>query len=210
MKCKLCNSETCDILCKDKYRSFLYCKDCGLIFVPDCEHVSLLEEKLRYDNHDNSRSNAGYVNFLEKMVQTVECYGTKDIKILDFGCGKQAVLTCLLNEKGYSCTAYDPLYQQYSALINSQFDIVILCEVIEHLRKLNAELALIKSLINPQSKVIIRTQLYKSTNSILDWWYTKDITHVNFFTKKTIEFAALQIGLKVLHEQSPDIFVLGK
>lgn len=206
-KCTLCKSENCEFLCKDKRRSFLYCNDCGLIFVPPYDHVNLSEEKLRYDKHNNTVNNKGYVKFLEKIVKTVEEHAEKVSAILDFGCGKSAVLVHLLEKRGYRCIGYDPLYKTGCEQVNSGFDIVILCEVIEHLRALDTELDFIRGLLKPRSKVIIRTQLYKTPDSICDWWYARDITHINFFSKKSIELVGLKIGLELVSVRNEDIFI---
>ena len=207
MKCRLCQGENCEPLCKDKRRSFLYCNDCGLIFVPPYDHVSLSEERLRYDKHNNTVNNKGYVKFLDEIVKTVEQHAEKESDILDFGCGSSAVLVHLLQKRGYRCAGYDPLYKKVCDQVDSGFDIVILCEVIEHLRAIDTELDFIKTMLKPRSKVIVRTQLYKTPDSIRDWWYARDFTHINFFSKKSMELAGLKIGLELVSVHNEDIFI---
>lgn len=207
MICRLCKSSKCNYLSKDKRRSYFFCDNCGLIFVPKQDHVGLSEEKDRYEKHENSINNKGYIKFLNEIVKTVKRYAEKDSKILDFGCGKSEVLGYLLKRNGYKCTGYDPLYEKGFVQVNSKFDIVILCEVIEHLRELDKELDLLKELIKPEGKLIIRTQLYKTPDSICKWWYTGDITHINFFSKKAIEHFASKIGLKLVSVCNEDIFI---
>jgi hypothetical protein len=71
---------------------------CGLIFVPASEHISREEEKKRYNLHDNSAYNEGYVNYLNEIVGIVCAKCSPSDRILDYGSGKNVVLTRLLQD----------------------------------------------------------------------------------------------------------------
>src|SRR5215469_12969011 len=90
--CKLCGFEGLAFLCEDKRRPFYICSGCGLVSVPEKYWLCADSERARYDLHDNSLSNSGYVKFLSQIIDETVKISTPGMKILDFGCGKDAVL----------------------------------------------------------------------------------------------------------------------
>jgi hypothetical protein len=131
-----------------------------------------------------------------------------DKSILDFGSGKNAVLSGILKKNGFNCTSYDPLYGLNIIPPNNVFDILIACEVVEHLRDLRSELLMMRKLVSEKSKIIIRTQTYPSPEKFLKWWYIQDLTHINFFSLKSINFAGQILGCDIEQTAELDIFVL--
>jgi len=118
------------------------------------------------------------------------------------------VLTILLTENGFDCTAYDPLFNINIDNDGSPYDIIILCEVIEHLRNIEAEMKKIKNLLKKDGILIIRTRLYPSVEKIENWWYAQDRTHINFFTIRTIDEIARIINRQNVLPKAEDIFVI--
>jgi hypothetical protein len=210
MICKLCEKTQVFKLCENSVRKFYRCDFCELIFVPDEYHLSVVEEKVRYDLHDNSADNKGYVNYLEKVVKVVSGTVNKDKSILDFGSGKNAVLSDLFKKNGFNCTPYDPLYGLQNVALDNAFDILIACEVVEHLRDLRSELFLMKKMVADKSKIIIRTQLCPPSDRFLKWWYIQDLTHINFFSLKSLEIAGQILDCDIEQTDEKDIFVLNR
>lgn len=208
MKCKLCKNDSAEPLINNSKRTYLHCINCGLIFVPEEYWIDNEEEKKRYLLHNNSRKNLGYVKYLNQIVDIVKNIKQENKNILDFGSGKEAVLTDLLVDQGFECSAYDPLFGINLKNQNQQYDIVILCEVIEHLRDVLKELNFINSLLKKNGVLIIRTQLYPSIDTIENWWYTQDKTHINFFSKKSIDTAAQLLRRKRIDMLNEDIFTI--
>ncbi len=210
MKCRVCSNKSIVTIGQNRYRKFCYCDKCGLVFVPEQYWISVEEEKKRYRQHNNTPENEGYVKFLEQIVDVV--YNIKNHssspRLLDFGSGESAVLTNLLTENGFDCTAYDPLFDINIDDEGSPYDIIILCEVIEHLRDIEGEMEKIKKLLKKDGVLIIRTRLYPSAGNIENWWYAQDKTHINFFALRTMEKIARMINrIKVL-PKAEDIFVV--
>ena len=206
MNCVLCGSRSSKQIGTGN-RKFFLCSECKLVFVATGERVSISEEQCRYDLHQNTRENPGYVRFLCDIVSVVDGMNLHSPRILDFGSGKEAVLTSILNERGYDCTPYDPLYGYPLTEQGHLFDVIILCEVIEHLRDLPSEIQLLRRIIHQSGSVIIRTQLYDSPEAIARWWYAQDCTHINFFTFVSLKRVALLLGKTLFHTSYKDIFL---
>lgn len=205
--CGLCLATACALAGRNKHREFFHCPDCGLVFVPRAFWLSEEEERARYAHHDNSPSNEGYVKFLGQVADVVTGLGIGQPRILDFGSGENAVLTDILRQRGLDCVAYDPLYGKGRAVLDRRYDVVVVCEVIEHLRDLRGEIRTLKDCLGPDGQVVVRTQCYPSVAEVGAWWYARDATHLNFFAERTLSFAAGLCGLRCLPSSEPDIFV---
>jgi len=209
--CKLCLASACVPAGRNKHRAFVHCPNCGLVFVPVEFWLSENEERARYAHHDNSPSNEGYVKFLgqvaDVVADAVAGLGTAQPRILDFGSGENAVLADILRRRGFDCAAYDPLYGKGQSALGARYDVVVVCEVIEHLRDLRGEMRTLKDCIGPGGHLVVRTQCYPSVDEVASWWYARDATHLNFFAERTLGFAAGLCGLGCLRTREPDIFV---
>ena len=197
-QCHLCASHDCSLVCEKSGRHFYLCTDCRLVFVPKKEFLTFDDERKRYDLHQNDDSSESYRKYLKKIADEVTNIPTAEAAILDFGAGRDHVLTRILRERGYDCQAYDPLYELGSDSLEKDFDLIVLCEVIEHLRNLPAEIELLKKLLSPEGYLYVRTQLYPPLDQFSKWWYINDLTHIHFFTETTLQFLARSLGRQVL------------
>jgi 2-polyprenyl-3-methyl-5-hydroxy-6-metoxy-1,4-benzoquinol methylase len=233
--CGLCGFEPLAFVNRDKRREFYLCGGCGLVSVPERYRLSVDDERARYGLHDNTMSNEGYVRFLSQVADVAAGLWRSGMRVLDFGCGENAALCRLLGDKGIDCCAYDPLYGRLlpgSAYINGvnninnndadnsgqsgmiypsnpcRFDMIILCEVIEHLRDISGELNFIGQLLRDGGTIILRTQVYENLSVFPGWWYAQDPTHINFFNRQALRKAAAIINKNLVNTDYPDIFVL--
>jgi len=223
--CPLCNSNTQSLISQDERhrRPFYICPDCALISVPPQYHLSIQDELSRYALHDNTLSNKGYVDFLSEVADVAvnivseishSNLSIKDpkeppIKLLDFGCGKEAALCHLLRSRAIDCYPYDPLYDDLRLPnVVDKYDIIVACEVIEHLRDISCELRLMVSLLRPGGAIILRTRLYDGAPDFQNWWYAQDPTHINFFSGKTMEKLASSIDKRLEKTEHHDIFIV--
>jgi 2-polyprenyl-3-methyl-5-hydroxy-6-metoxy-1,4-benzoquinol methylase len=168
--------------------------------------LSADDERKRYGLHDNSLSNGGYLKFLSQVVDVLTQISRPGTSVLDFGCGENAVLCQLLDDLGIDCRAYDPLYGRL--LAGSNFDIIVLCEVIEHIREVGAELELIRGLLRDSGAIVLRTQIYDNPASFPGWWYAQDPTHINFFNPRSLQRLSATLGARLSPTAHPDIFIL--
>jgi 2-polyprenyl-3-methyl-5-hydroxy-6-metoxy-1,4-benzoquinol methylase len=194
--------------------------------------LSRTDELARYALHDNSLSNKGYVDFLSEVADVAvniasEMQHTaglpindpmeRPVKLLDFGCGRDAVLCGLLVRRGIECYPYDPLYEGLRRLpdIVDGYDIIVAGEVVEHLRGVEGELRFMSGLLREGGAIILRTRLYDDAGLGADgggegfknWWYAQDPTHINFFSRKTLDRVALIVNKRIEETGRRDIFV---
>lgn len=175
--------------------------------MPPEDWVTRNDERARYDHHDNQESNRGYVDFLSQVADVVAQVAKPPAPVLDFGAGENAVLTGLLRGRGYDCTAYDPLYGLGQAALAGHYQVIVLCEVIEHLRDLRDEILALCRCLAPGGSLVVRTRCYPSLGEIPAWWYARDITHINLFSRPTLAVAASLCGLACHDTRHADITI---
>lgn len=207
MNCPLCKSESILDYYKSKTTNYVQCSNCTLVFVPRDILLSMEEEKARYELHDNSIANSGYVKYLSKIVDKIESLNLKKLNVLDFGSGKNAVLQKILSQKKIMCSSYDPVYNLGNSFLKSSYNVIVVCEVIEHVYDIYKELKLLFSLIENGGYIILRTELLLENLDFSSWWYKEDITHVNFFTHQSIEKLAEIIGGKIIDYEKNTIVI---
>lgn len=80
--------------------------------------------------HEKSKGYGAAATYLTKIAAI--CKMGNFQTVLDFGCGK-GLLADKLNELGFDASKYDPAIPEFSALPETQFDMVVANDVLEHL-----------------------------------------------------------------------------
>ena len=209
MKCRLCESEACGFVGTDGKRTFVRCSSCHLVFVPAEDMVSVEDEKRRYAEHDNSAADANYIEYIGSFADEIGRVPVASPRVLDFGSGPAQVLEKVLGERGVACVSYDPLYGIGEGALDGAYDVVAICEVMEHVRDLKKELDIVKRLINHSGYAVVRTELYTEQTDFETWWYARDITHVNFFRLTTMLRIAEYLGRGMLYTNARNVVIFG-
>lgn len=207
MTCPLCLSYKVEQFDQDKFRHYLKC-DCGLVFVPREELISEEDEKKRYDSHQNSESDPGYRNYLKQIADAVLPYVKENEVGLDFGCGRSKVLEEILHSDGVHVSSFDLFYHPEQDLLEKKYHFLILSEVIEHLRDPREIMLKLKELLHPRGKIFIKTKWYPAeAQKFSEWFYKRDLTHVQFFNETSFQELGRIIGLENLQDLGNDLYL---
>lgn len=210
MKCLLCESPQpapFKVLRKPE-RSYYHCADCDLIFMAPAERMTSQDEKARYDLHQNE-DQAGYRAFLAPLIKEVDLFAEKaqrlprDISALDFGCGPTAFLGSTLVGKGYHVTNYDLFYFPDQDALRKTYHVITSTEVWEHFHDPRVEIERQLRLLKTGGILAVMTSAHKGEAHFHDWHYRRDLTHVTFFSEKTMTWLAEHFKLQVLKAKSP-------
>jgi len=195
--CPLC--QFCDLLpyYHNKEVEYLQCVRCALVFVPTQYHLSAVDEKLRYDTHQNNPEDGGYRAFLSQVFTPVISQISPGGKGLDFGCGPGPTLSLMFEEAGYSVDLFDKFYADNLAVFGRQYDFITVTEVVEHLRRPKFELERLLGMLKKGGVLAVMTQMITKEVVFSSWYYKNDPTHICFFSKKTMCYLARQWGVKV-------------
>jgi SAM-dependent methyltransferase len=205
--CPLCHSQQYTDIASVKSRLYYLCHDCSLIFTDPSDHLPPILEKSRYEKHQNSVNDQGYVNFLYSAINAARPFLAGGMKGLDYGCGPSPTLSVLLAKEGFSCDNYDPFF--YPNLPKRRkYDYIFSTETFEHFRRPDKELATIDSICKPQGLLVVMTSFWQDLPSFKDWHYIHDSTHIIFFHQTTFDWICRQKGWEKVYQDQERITIM--
>ena len=207
--CPLCfNSNSTNQIKGADDRVYYKCENCFLIFVDTHFLPSADKELKRYNQHQNSIEDKHYVNFLNQAIQPSLNFIHSTHHGLDYGCGKNAVLSQLLLEYGIRCDNYDAFY--YPELPNKWYDFIFCTETAEHFFFPEKEFLNMIARLNKNGYLILMTELWNNLDDFKNWYYTRDFTHVCFYHQHTINYIALKFNLNILFNDAKRVVIFSK
>jgi hypothetical protein len=181
VNCLLCEGKQLSLWHKENGRSYHHCHRCDLIFVPREQLLSPLDEKLRYDTHENDDQDPRYRIYLKKISDATLSLLSKGAKGLDFGCGASTLLADIYKAEGHDVDSYDLYYHPDKEIWHRSYDFIVMSEVIEHIGPLLSEMKRVRGLLNEHGRLFIKTKLHPGRDAFANWYYKNDPTHVQFF-----------------------------
>ena len=188
-------------------RAMWCCEDCQLIFVDESHISDPQAERARYLTHNNRIDDERYVATFAGVRAAIANYAPTAATVLDYGSGPAPVLVELLRRDGYDAVGYDPFFAP--ALDTARrFDVIACVETAEHFCKPRQEFQQMAGLLRPGGILIVKTQLHGGPQTIKDWWYARDFTHVAFFNKATFAQVATFVGAATHEMFTKDLFLI--
>jgi len=193
-------------------RTYWLCNNCSVIFADPSSFLSEVEEKERYDLHNNDEDDPRYIKFLSQAIDMAIPFLKESDKVLDFGCGPvMALLNELKRKVNCKITPFDPFYFPDDPSDNAPFDCIFSTEVFEHLNNPQNALSQIDHWLKPNGYLCIMTQMYPTDLSTFqNWYYARDPTHVVFYSKATFEFLQKRYGWTLIESDQSRVFLFQK
>lgn len=188
-RCPLCNHAT-TLFRRDTRREYHQCPQCALLHVPPEFFLSLEDERIRYDQHDNNSDDPGYRQHLSALVIPLTCILKPGSRGLDFGSGPGPTLHQMLEEFGHHVDLYDPFYAPQPHVWNATYDFIVASETIEHLRDPQWELTRLWAHVAPGGHLGLMTQFLVEPQDFDHWYYKNDLTHIVFYSPRTFTWLA--------------------
>lgn len=209
--CALCGQNTTAFYDHHLDQTAWRCQACHAVFKDPEVHLSSTLEKARYDTHNNTLDNEGYVQYLTTFIDKAVWPFIQHGNALDYGCGPGPVLGELLRKRGFDVSNYDPFYLPNEALLKQTYDLITITEVLEHVFEPNVVFQTLAQALKPEGILAVMTSFVPVSNDdYLTWWYKRDATHVVFYHLKSFETLAKRYGFKVLHTDQQKIITLKK
>lgn len=199
--CKLCHAAT-EWFHHAKIGDFYHCTSCEFISKDESQRLSENAERRQYDRHNNSIEDPRYVAFFYRFLEdAVFPYVGEGKRGFDFGSGPSPVLAQILTQyHGYDMDIYDAFYAPNKVYQGKQYDLITCTEVAEHLRDPIGAFRLFVELLAPNGVLCLMTLFHNNQESdFINWHYMRDWTHISFYTPKTLEYLAEEVGLKLIH-----------
>jgi SAM-dependent methyltransferase len=186
MICPVCSCGQVALYDEDKFRQYFLCSDCQLVFVPREKLIAFAEEAARYEAHNNDEGEQ-YRQYLARIVEAIRPLLVRNARGLDFGCGKTTLLAKIFAGYGVGVESFDLYFHPRQELLQQQYDFIVLSEVIEHLHEPLSVMQQLRGLLKPHGQIYIKTKLYPpDAGAFHQWFYKRDITHVQFFNYESM------------------------
>ncbi len=208
-ECRLCNEQSrLQKLNGADDREYYLCQSCNLISVDSRYFLSVDEERARYETHNNTIENEGYVNFLNRIIDPMLEFIEPGMRGVDYGCGPGPTLSQLVRRKGIDCDDYDPIF--YPGQLRQQYDFVFCAETFEHFFYTEAEIEKLATLLVPDGFLGVMTEMWESVDQFKTWYYTRDSTHVSFYHRTTFDYMCRSFGFEKRYSDDTRVIVVQK
>ena len=177
------------------------------MFVPPWQYLSAVEEKKRYDLHQNSPEDADYRRFLSRLFIPLERLLSPGSDGLDFGSGPSPTLSRMFEEAGHSMTVYDHFYERVPAALERCYDFITATEVVEHLHDPKKELERLWSCLKEGGWLGIMTSHTVPHEAFSQWHYKNDPTHVCFYSPRTFAWMARRWNAEVTYADNDVVLI---
>lgn len=209
VECPLCSTtHSAQTFKSADNRLFYQCENCFLIFADKSFLPSSEKEKQRYDLHHNSIDDVEYVNFLNQAIHPALNFINSSNIGLDYGCGKNAVLSKLLVKYHIYCDNYDAFY--FSELADKTYDFIFCTETAEHFFVPKNDFEKIVSNLKKGGYFILMTESWNLDIDFTSWYYARDYTHVSFYHQNTFNFIAQKFNLSIVFNDAKRVVIFIK
>ena len=192
--CPLCHSESTSLLHKgDKgsgYRDFLHCDLCDLVFVPRSQILSANAQKERYLQHNNDPDDEDYRDFLGKLYYQLKPHLKPKARGLDYGAGPGPALAAMMKDDGFDVYIYDIFFHPDESVLAQTYDFITCTETAEHFSEPAREFDRLDTMLRKPGWLGIMTGMLNDRADFPSWYYHRDPTHVNFYSRKTMQWIA--------------------
>ncbi|MUV03247.1 methyltransferase domain-containing protein [Flavobacterium rakeshii] len=195
--CPLCNGTSKSFYTHGQ-REFLQCSLCLSVFLHPKNYLTTEQEEAHYKHHNNNPEDTGYQNFVSPATNAVLRDFTPQHSGLDFGSGTGSPIVKVLQDNKYSIEQYDLFFHNNPALLQKQYDYITCTEVAEHFKKPLKEFELLNSLLLPNGKLYLMTDLFDEARDFGNWYYKNDHTHVFIYHRNALEWIREKLQFKKL------------
>ena len=192
--CIMCRSNETQLLGTYQETNYYNCIVCQSVFKDPSVFLHPTIEKERYQLHENDVNDIHYQKFVQPIFKAVTQKYSKECNGLDFGAGTGPVITKLLQDRGYSMSLYDPFFHPNTAVLNTAYDFIVCCEVIEHFHAPSKEFRLLFNLLKPGGTLYCMSELLPKKTEFEAWYYKNDPTHVIFYSEENFEWIKENYG----------------
>jgi 2-polyprenyl-3-methyl-5-hydroxy-6-metoxy-1,4-benzoquinol methylase len=211
MECIICGSITNDILIEVKGEKIYECKNCQLS-ITEKKASPVKKEELPYNINEYKKDEKRYRDRLTHIISHIKRHKQAGA-VLDIG-GGFGLLSSMLIDQGYHADTLEPylgadyvknnekahlIKQDIDSYLNftdKTYDIIIMLDVLEHIKDPKTVLTKIKSRLNKDGILVLQMPNYKSVMAAIcadwSWWMIED--HLFHFSPQSLHLLLNKTG----------------
>ena len=209
MTCPLCAHRDPPAFARVDGVPYRRCPTCRLVFVEPDHRPGRVEERARYETHENHPEDEGYRAFLHRLAGPLMERLEPGARGLDYGSGPGPTLSVMLEERGFSMRIYDPFFAPDAEALRARYDFVTCTETIEHFHHPGRELDRLDGLVRAGGWLGVMTRVFTEDVDFESWWYVRDPTHVAFYAPETLAWIGDRFGW-TLERPARDVALFNK
>jgi 2-polyprenyl-3-methyl-5-hydroxy-6-metoxy-1,4-benzoquinol methylase len=203
MNCIVCGDKVEKRLKKENVQ-YYQCNTCSTLF-----SKSLPNDNMVGGGYEIERNE---IHNQDRIFRIKEMLGGK--KILDYGCGN-GLLVEDMKKSNLICDGYDKYNSKFDKITYSEYDVVVMVEVIEHLGMPFSEIDEIYSLLKPGGFLYLETSfvdIAKQENIELeDFFYiSPSVGHSTIFSHRGLDILMIKKGFKLTSHINRNVRVYQK
>ena len=211
--CPLCASREIRFLFsgqrKNLIRDYYCCANCDLVFVPSVFHLSFLDQKNRYLEHNNEFDDLGYRKFLSRLKDELIPFLCNGDYGLDYGAGPGPVLAEMMTRAGYKMDLYDPIFYPDKNVLRNRYDFIVCTETAEHFVDPKADFDRMFHMLNPGGLLGLMTGILYDEIDFEHWYYRLDSSHISFYSPDTMDWISSRWDWESLNAKR-DVYIFRK
>jgi 2-polyprenyl-3-methyl-5-hydroxy-6-metoxy-1,4-benzoquinol methylase len=115
----------------------------------------------------------------------------------------------MLAEQGFAMRWYDPLFAPDQGALHERYDFITCSETAEHFAAPAIEFQRLNSLLRPGGWLGVMTRILEDDAAFPQWWYHRDLTHIAFYRRETMNWIATRYGWR-LEMPAPNVALFQK
>lgn len=203
MNCIICGDKTEKRLKKEGVQ-YYQCKNCKTLFSESLPNDNMVGGGFEFERNKNHNE--------ERIFRIKEFLNGKNI--LDYGCGN-GMLVDDMKKANLICDGYDKFNPKFDKIINSNYDVITMVEVIEHLSAPFSEIDEIYSLLKPGGFLYLETSFVdvatEENIELEDFFYiSPSVGHSTIFSHRGLDILMLKKGFMITSHINRNVRVYQK
>ena len=180
-----------------------------MVFLDPAQRIPREDEKARYETHDNSPEDEGYVTFLRKLADPMLERIPPNSQGLDYGCGPGPAMHVIFEEHGHELEHWDPFFEPDRSVFDERYDFITCSETAEHFHDPAGEFNRFDRMLRSGGWLAVMTAFRPADREFAGWHYRRDPTHAVFYREETFRWLARRFGWQC-EFPAPDVFLAKK
>lgn len=203
MNCIVCGDKTEKRLKKEDVQ-YYQCKTCKTLFSESLPNDNMVGGGFEFERNKNHNE--------ERIFRIKEFLNGKNI--LDYGCGN-GMLVDDMKKANLICDGYDKFNPKFDKIINNNYDVITMVEVIEHLSAPFSEIDEIYSLLKPGGFLYLETSFVdvatEENIELEDFFYiSPSVGHSTIFSHRGLDILMLKKGFMITSHINRNVRVYQK